>query len=422
MSKTGKSHGALISLDDAQAKIRAQCPPLAAESISLREAHGRILAAPVVAARDLPASDISMMDGYALRSADAPGPLLVVFATAAGDAPSLQPLLPGQAARIFTGAPVPPGADCVAMQEHTTREGDQLSLQRAANPGQHVRGRGEEMRAGSEVIARGTKLGAAELSLAAGAGAVCVQVHARPRVAILATGDELIRLGNDPKPGQLVETNSLALAQLCRESGAVPILLGIAGDAPHAIADQLKSADADVLVTTGGASVGDHDHAQDALALLGGQLVFHGLAVRPGKPALFGLADGLHPNDHGLHPNHRPRPRLVFGLPGNPAASMLCFELLVRPALRTLQGLADWNRPRASARLNGSLARVPGLTFFPRGRAVYKDGELEFTPSGHQSSMQIGSWSLANSVAVIQAGEGRIESGALIETLLLNEG
>jgi molybdopterin molybdotransferase len=419
MRKHGRGHGALISLDDAQARIRAHCSPLAAESVPLGEAHGRILAAPIKAARDLPASDISMMDGYALRSADAPGPLNVAFAIAAGDAPSLTALLPGQAARIFTGAPVPPGADCVAMQEHTTREGDQLLLQRPANRGQHVRGRGEEMRAGSEVLARGARLGAAELSLAAGAGAVVVQVHARPRVAILATGDELIPLGQDPKPGQLVETNSLALAQLCREAGAIPILLGIAGDAPQAIADQLKSADADVLVTTGGASVGDHDHAQEAVTHLGGTLVFHGLAVRPGKPALFGLTDGLHANDHRLHPNDRPR--LVFGLPGNPAASMLCFELLVRPALRTLQGLADWNRPRAIARLNGSLARVPGLTFFPRGRAVYKDGQLEFTPSGQQSSMQIGSWSHANSVAVIEAGEGRIESGALIEALLLHE-
>ena len=431
MSTPGKSHGPLIPLSRAQELIRAEIVPLGVERLALAEAHERILAAPIAAARDLPGSDISMMDGYALRAADAPGPLRVAFEVAAGDAPSPRGLEAGEAARIFTGAPLPPGADCVAMQEQCESEGDRVVLQRAAQAGQHLRRRGEEMRAGAAVLARGTLLGAAELSLAAGAGATQVAVHARPRVAILATGDELLPLGATPQPGQLVETNSLALAQACREAGAVPLLLGISRDDPQEIAARLRAADADLLVTTGGASVGDHDHASDALALLGGALLFHGLAIRPGKPALCGLVDGGSRDawdaNHraGAAPSAAPRARrLAFCLPGNPAASLLCFELLVRPALRWLQGASSWERPRARARLvQASLARVPGLTFFPRGRAVFREGQLEFTPSGQQNSMQIGSWSAANAVAVIEPGgsasPSRIEAGEVLDVLLL---
>ncbi len=426
MSPPGKSHGPLLPLSRAQELLRAAVVPLGVEQVALAEAQERILAAPIAAARDLPGSDISMMDGYALRACDGPGPLRVAFEVAAGDAPSPRGLEAGEAARIFTGAPLPPGADCVAMQEQCAREGDRVVLQKAAQAGQHVRRRGEEMRAGAVVLAPGCALGAVELSLAAGAGATQVAVHARPRVALLATGDELLPLGATPRPGQLVETNSLALAQACRDAGAVPLLLGIASDDPRDIAARLRAADADLFVTTGGASVGDHDHASDALAILGGAPLFHGLAIRPGKPALCGLANAWDANDRaraaaGTVARDR---RLVFCLPGNPAASLLCFELLVRPALRWLQGASSWERPRARARLvQGSLARVPGLTFFPRGRAVFREGQLEFTPSGQQSSMQIGSWAAANAVAVLEPGESaspsRIEAGELLEVLLL---
>jgi molybdopterin molybdotransferase len=388
----------MIPLEQALAEVRSRCRPLGAVEVSLLEAHGRVLARSIKAACDQAAQDISLMDGYALRASDSAA--RVVGEIAAGDAPWDRALEPGQAARIFTGAPVPPGADCVVMQERCERQGDSLHVAETPKPGQHIRRRGEELRAGAEALAAGVVPGPAELSLAAACGAVKVTVHARPRVAVLVTGEELVPLGETPPPGKLIETNSLALAALCREAGAEPLLLGIARDNPELIAGKLRDAAADILVTTGGASVGDHDHAQDALERISGKLIFHTVAIRPGKPVLFGLS----------------RERLVFGLPGNPAAASLGFELFVRLAIRILSGDPRPDRPRARARLHGSLQRIKGLTYFPRGRL---SSELVFEPGAQQSSMQIASWAGVNALAVIPPGEGLIEEGAEIGVMVL---
>jgi molybdopterin molybdotransferase len=397
----------LISLAQALAEVEARSRALPGEEVPLAEAGGRILSREVAAARDLPGTDISMMDGYAVRSADASLSLRVVYEVAAGDAPPAHPLGTGEAARIFTGAPVPAGADCVVMQEHVARSGNEVRIGPAHPPkaGQHIRRRGEEVRAGAPVLPRGTVLGAAELSLAAACEAARVQVHRRPRVAVLTTGNELVAVGQRPPPGKLVETNSHALAQLAREAGAEPILLGIAGDRVEEIARKLLDVEADALVTTGGASVGDHDHAQAALERLGGRLLFHTVAIRPGKPVLFGTAS---------------RGRLVFGLPGNPAAAMLGFELFARLALRILAGDPRPHRPRARAELRGgSVSRIPGLTFFPRGRASSEGGRLFFTAGAQQSSMQIASWSAVNALGWIEPGEGKLNPGDAVAVLLL---
>ncbi|GAC1299385.1 MAG: molybdopterin molybdotransferase MoeA [Myxococcales bacterium] len=408
-----KTHGPLTPLAEALAAVRARCRALPGEDVALAAAADRILTAPVVAPRDLPAGDISMMDGYALRAADAGRELRVALEIAAGDAPAARALQPGEAARIFTGAPVPPGADCVAMQEHCSRAGAAVRVDPAhpVRPGLHLRRRGEEVAAGAQVLPEGALLRPAELALAAACGRTRLSVHRRPRVALLATGDELVPAGVEPEPGQIIETNSVQLSQVAREAGAEFLFLGISADDVGAIAGGLRDADADLLVTTGGASVGDHDHAQEALASLGGTLVFHSVAIRPGKPILFGTAaprakDGP--------------PRLVFGLPGNPAANMLGFELFVRPAARVLAGDPHPERQVLRAVLRGSsLARVPGLTFFPRGRLGAEGSRLVFTPGGHQSSMQIGSFAGANAVAQIPPGEGRIEPGEEIPVLLV---
>lgn len=397
----------MIPLTQALAEIEARSRALPGEEVPLSEAGGRILSREIVAARDLPGTDISMMDGYALRSADATKALRVVYEVAAGDAPPAQPLRRGEAARIFTGAPVPAGADGVVMQEHVARSGNELRIEPAQLPeaGQHIRRRGEEVHAGAPVLPSGTMLGAAELSLAAACEAARVQVHRRPRVAVLTTGDELVALGREPLPGKLVETNSHALAQLAREAGAEPIVLGIARDRVEEIARKLGGAEAEVLVTTGGASVGDHDHAQAALERLGGKLLFHTVAIRPGKPVLFGTASGG---------------RLVFGLPGNPAAAMLGFELFVRLALRILSGDRHPQRPRARAELRGgTLSRIADLTFFPRGRASIEDGRLYFSPGAQQSSMQIASWSGVNALGQIEPGQGKLSPGDGLDVLLL---
>jgi molybdopterin molybdotransferase len=343
-----------------------------------------------------------MMDGYALPSASASSPLRVIGEVAAGDPPWPRPLTAHEAVRIFTGAPIPTGADCVVMQEHALREGDVLRLELPPKPGQHIRRQGEELRASATALPRGTYLRAAELALCAACGQPAVFAHRRPRVAILSTGSELVPLGDTPGPGQLTETNSLALRALCAEAGADTIWLGIALDDVAEIARRLRGVDADVVITTGGASVGDHDHAQESLQRLGVELVFHTVAIRPGKPVLFGAGDG----------------RLFFGLPGNPAAATLGFELFVRLALRLLAGDPKPARTQARARLRGTIARVPKLTYFPRGRAFIEGAQLSFSPGSQQSSMQIASWAGANAVAVVPPGEGRLDDGTELDVLL----
>lgn len=390
----------MISFEEATREVSSRCKPLGAESVPLTAAHQRVLASPIRAMRDQPASDVSMMDGYALRATDAAAPLRVVGEVAAGSAPFARALEAGEAVRIFTGAPVPAGADAVVMQERCVRGGDSIRVEEAVKAGQHIRQRGEELTAGSTVLPAGTVFDAAQVALAAACGVASVDVFRRPRVAILTTGNELVPVGTEPPPGKLVETNSLSLAALCTDAGALPLRLGLAGDDVALIADKLRSADADVLVTTGGASVGDHDHTEEALRALGGELVFHRVAIRPGKPVLFGTTA---------------KGQLVFGLPGNPAAATLGFELFARLAIRMLQGDPRPQRTRLRAELSAPLKQVPGLTYFPRGRL---STALVFEPYGQQSSMQIGSWANANAVAVLPPGDERLKPGAEIDVLL----
>ena len=392
----------ITPLDDALTAVRSRCAPLPAEDAALAEAQGRILAEGVRARRDQPASDISMMDGYALAAG--PLELRVVGEVAAGDAPWTRALSAGETARIFTGAPLPAGADCVVMQELCERKGDVVRLLQPAKAGQHLRRRGEEMTAGALALPPGTRLQAAELALAAACGVTSVRVFRRPRVALLVTGSELVPQGSDPAPGKLIETNSVALSALCREAGAEVQFLGIAPDDVETIAARLRDAPADILLTTGGASVGDHDHAQAALERLSGSLVFHTVAIRPGKPVLFGTAS---------------EGRLVFGLPGNPAAATLGFELFVRLAIRVLAGDPRPARPQARARLRGTLSRIKGLTYFPRGRVTAEGSLLVFAPGQQQSSMQIASWANTNAVAVVPPGDGRLDDGTEVDVLLV---
>jgi molybdopterin molybdotransferase len=394
----------MTSLEEALAAIRSRARPLPAEEVPLGEAYGRVLAEAVRARRDQPATDISMMDGYALRASEAGGLLRVAGEIAAGDPPWSRPVSKGECARIFTGAPLPPGADCVVMQEDAVREGATVRVQQPAKAGQHIRRRGEELTAGAQALPPGRVLDAADLALAAACGVGSVRAHRRPRIALLCTGSELGPVGEEPGPGKIVETNSLSLAALSRDAGADVLRLGVAPDSVDRIAERLRDAPADILLTTGGASVGDHDHAQDALERLGGELIFHTVAIRPGKPVLFGTASGA---------------RIVFGLPGNPAAATLGFELFVRLAIRLLSGDPKPARPRARARLRGTLSPVKGLTFFPRGSVTAEGSHLIFSPGGQQSSMQIASWSGANAVAVVPPGEDRIEDGAEVEVLLV---
>jgi molybdopterin molybdotransferase len=324
----------MISVDEARSRILASLQPTATETVSIAQAWGRVLAAPVQARVTQPPADVSAMDGYALRAAD-PGPWTVI-----GNAPAGHPFSgevgPGQAVRLFTGSLIPTGADAVVLQEDADRDGDRLSLREPPVSRRHIRPGGGDFRYGDTLVAAGSRIGARAVGLIAAANHPWVAVHRRPRVAILATGDEIALPGDPVAPGGIVSSNAHALAALIRSAGADPILLTIARDTADAIAsvaDQIGGVD--LLVTTGGASVGEHDLIQSGLGARGFALDFWQIAMRPGKPLLFGRL--------GATP--------VLGLPGNPVSAFVCGVLFLLPALAVLSGLPAQSPPVAAARL-----------------------------------------------------------------------
>jgi len=301
--------------------------PTEREAVALAEVYGRTLASDVVSRRVQPPFANSAMDGYALRAADAacaPARLTVVGESAAGR-PFDGQLGSGEAARIFTGAPLPDGADAVAMQENARREGETVILITPVAPGDHVRARGGDFDVGEIVLCAGRRLSARDVALAAAANHPTLAVRRRPRVAILASGDELVAPGAALGPAQIVSSNTFAVAGIVAATGGAPIDLGIAADDPKALAERLAQAvaeRADVLVTLGGASVGDHDLMQQALVDAGMELGFWRVGMRPGKPLIHGRLGAT----------------VVLGLPGNPTSSTLCALLFLRPLVRALLG------------------------------------------------------------------------------------
>ncbi|MBW2713200.1 MAG: molybdopterin molybdotransferase MoeA, partial [Deltaproteobacteria bacterium] len=309
-----------ISVAEAQEIILNASPRLGGETLGFSAAQGRILAEPITAGRTLPPLDNSAMDGYALRSEDikaaAPGSpvsLPVVFEVPAGGQ-GPRPLVAGEAARIFTGAPVPLGADTVVEQEVVEARKGRACFQAAAPLGQHIRRAGEDVKAGDVVLQSGTQLGPGHLGLLASVGRTFVHVNQRPRVALLSSGDELVEPDGDPTGGRIVSSNSYSLAAQCRELGVETNYLGIAGDTPESVEAHLRAGlSSDILITSAGVSVGDHDHVRPLLEKLGCKLLFWGVRMKPGFPVTFGQ----------FEPGQGP---LVFGLPGNPVSAMVCFE------------------------------------------------------------------------------------------------
>lgn len=300
--------------------------PLAAETVAVANADGRVLAETIAAIRDQPPFNASAMDGWAIKRADVgyEATLIVVGESAAGR--GYEPVLrAGEAVRIFTGAPVPSGADLVVIQENATREGDLVRLGPAGEGSANIRPRGGDFRAGAVLLEAGARLDPWRLSLAAAAGRAEVRVAARPRVAVLATGEELAAPGSEAGPFQIYESGSAGLLPMIRRWGGSPTRLTPAGDDLEAIAAAVRGIEADVIVTVGGASVGDYDLVKPALASLGLELDVETVNVRPGKPTWFGrLGDG----------------RLVLGLPGNPASAFVCAELFLGPLVLGLQGVS----------------------------------------------------------------------------------
>jgi molybdopterin molybdotransferase len=331
----------MISVEQARARILDAMRSTPAEVVALADAWNRVTATAVTARLTQPPADVSAMDGYALRATDgALGARLTVIGTAPAGHPFDGCIGPGEAVRLFTGSVVPPGADVILLQEDAARDGDVVEVNEAVTAGRHIRRAGQDFAAGDVLIPAGRRITARDVGLAAAANHPWLTVHRRPRVAILATGDEIAMPGEPIPPGGIVSSNSHALAALVRAAGAEPIVLPVARDehaAISAVADSLFGVD--LLVTTGGASVGDHDLVIEALKARGMTLDFWQIAMRPGKPLLFGQL--------GATP--------VLGLPGNPVSAMVCGILFVLPSLARLSGLPAAPPPISTALLGAAV-------------------------------------------------------------------
>lgn len=384
----------------------ADVAPLPAERVNLAVAVGRALAEEVRAPRALPPFDNAQMDGYALRAADAPragARLPVVLEIFAGDRPG-RSLPAGGCARIFTGAPLPKGADCVEMQEQVRREGPLARFGRPAVPGRFVRTAGSDAALGAVVLRRGAVVDPGSVGLAAAVGRTELAVPRRPRVGVLATGNEVVPVDRPAGPGEIFDSNSHALAAACVEAGAVPVLLPLARDDLASLRRALRVASGlDALVTTGGVSVGDRDLVKEALADAGARLDFWRVAMRPGKPLAFGR--------WGRMP--------VFGLPGNPASALVTFELFARPALRALQGLPGSGRLRIRARLATAQEKPADLTVFLRCRLRPSDDGAWVEPLATQHSGHLASVAGMDALAVLPAGPARLRAGTRVEVVVL---
>jgi molybdopterin molybdotransferase len=385
----------LLTIDEARAKVLAAITPLDARELAVADALGLVLAEDVVAAHDVPSFANSAMDGFAIRSGAAGRTLRIVGESRAG-APSERPVGDGEAVRISTGAAVPDGADAILPAEDADDRGETVAPTTDVAAGHHVREPGEDLKAGAVVLAAGTVLGAAELGLAVEAGRATLRCARRPRVAVLATGDELVAPGEPLRHGQLHNSNAITLAALARRAGAEVVSTGeVADDAQAtraAIAGALDGADA--LLLTGGVSVGPHDHVKPALHANGVDEVFWRVALRPGKPMWFGRRGG----------------QLVFGLPGNPVSAMVCFLLFARPALLAMQG-APAAPARRRAILGAPVPRQRGREEAVRVR--FDDGRA--LPTGPQGSHQLHSMLGADALAIVPRGEGEIPAGAEVE-------
>ena len=388
----------LLSVDEARRLILERVTPLPPEPLPLAEAAGRVLAEAPRSTVDLPPFPSSAMDGFALRAADAPGRLPVVARIAAGH-PAPRALAPGEAMAIATGGVVPEGADAVVPIEVVTDEGETVEVP-AVESGAHVRPRGGDIRAGDAVVDAGTILRPAELAALAAVGIAEVACTRRPRAAVVTTGSELRRPGEALAPGQIFESNGVMLAAALASAGAVvePQVSVADDEAEHR--DALERAlDADILVTSGGVSVGPHDLVRRIEHELGVEEVFWRVAVKPGKPISFGVRGST----------------LVFGLPGNPVSSLVGFELFVRPALLALQGAREPGPSFQPGVLGSSIRRNSERDEFLRARL--RDGVLE--PLTGQESHMIASASAADALVLAPRGDGELEAGSRVRYLLL---
>ncbi len=399
---------ALMPVADALQAVLDGVVPLPDESVTLDDAFHRTLAHDVTALRTQPPADMSAMDGYAVRVADASlnAKLKVIGEVAAGK-PFDTTIGENEAVRIFTGGVVPAGADTIVIQEDTQADDDTVTIKEAARPNRHIRKAGIDFRKGDVLIKQGTRLTDRHLALAASANHPQLSVHRRPKVAVLATGDELVMPGSTTGTGQIVYSNGYALRALARHAGAEVIDLGIAADTLDATTAAIRRArelNADVLVTSGGASVGDHDLVKRALESEGTKMAFWRIAMRPGKPMMNGKLDAMR----------------VLGVPGNPVSSYVCSFLFLVPLISALSGCRTINHSIESAVLNGNLPANDVRQDYLRARLdIGEDGQMRATPVDHQDSSLMANLAKADALIIRPPHAPAAERGSPVSILRL---
>jgi molybdopterin molybdotransferase len=391
----------LLSVEDARARMLAEIAPLAAEVVPLADAIGRVLAENVAATRDQPPFRASAMDGWAVRSADAPGELAIVGESAAGHGFEGQ-IAAGQAVRIFTGAAAPDGCDAVVIQENAERVGESVRVP-AVQAGANLRPAAGDFAIGARLLAAGQRIDPWRLSLAAAAGRAELAVCARPRVAVLGTGEEIIEPPGRPGPFQIYDSGSPALAAMVAQWGGVPLRARPVRDELAATVEAMRAADAELIVTIGGASVGDHDLVRTAAGELGMELKVASVAIRPGKPTFFGtFSDG----------------RRLLGLPGNPASAFVCAELFLKPILSAYQGREAEPRMIA-AKLRAPLPANGPREHWMRAKLEFADGSVTIEPYRDQDSSLITVFAASDALLRRAAGAPAAAAGELVEALPL---
>lgn len=399
-----------LAFDEAVRLVRGEVAPLDVEEVDLDDAYDRVLADRLVAPHPLPPFTNSAVDGWAVRAEDVaaaseanPVRLDVVGEAVAGSSPNVA-IGPGQALRIMTGAPLPGGADALVMQEHTTWTERRVTVWRAAKPGSHIRPAGEEVREGDEVLPAGSILQPAAVGILAALGVARARVHRRPRVVVVATGDELLEVHEPLRPGRIRSSNDRTLVGQARAAGADVRRLAMVRDDRALLMERIEEArHADVLVTSGGVSVGDRDLLGAALESVGFRKIFWRVASSPGKPLLFGRLGST----------------LVFGLPGNPVSAMVAFENFARPSLRALQGDRAPERPRVFARLVSAISGPEDRRHFARVRLQHDGVQWTALEVGPRGSGNLRSMVVANALAILPEGRGRAEAGESLEVMAL---
>ena len=401
----------MISVEEALKTILEKIRPLDCENVPITSALGCVIGEDIVSGRTIPPLANSAMDGYAVVAGDTafaskakPVVLDVLEDVPAGKV-ATQPIRTGQAIRIMTGAPLPEGANAVVRVEDTEAQGGRVKILVAAAPGLDIREAGEDVKTGELVISKGTVLRAAEIGMLAALGRSYVSVHQRPVVAVVSTGDELAEVDETPGPGKIVNSNGYSLAALVLEAGGIPLQVGIARDNREDLLAKFHAASrADIVISSGGVSVGDYDLVKDIMAEIGSRIQFWRVAMRPGRPLAFGLLEG----------------KPLFGLPGNPVSSMVSFEQFIRPSILKMRGYPGIYRRAVRAEMTEGYKKKQGLKYFLRARVELRDGKYVAALTGEQGSGILKSMVLANGLVVLPEDTTSVKPGDEVAVQLLD--